>query len=316
MTDPWERFLLEEKPMDIPKRKLGRTGVDVSILGLGGEGILRTFGREREACELINRAVDLGINYFDCARAYSGSESYYGRTLKDRRSQVFLASKSHARDKDGAWAHLQETLRSMKTDHLDLWQIHDVRTEDDVARIFGVNGCIEAFRMAREKGLARFIGVTSHEDASLLRGCIELFDFDTVLVPVNPCDSVHGNFITELIPAAEEKGIGVIGMKVYFKGRAAKLPKHRTTEPFFRFALSHNIATAVVGCDSAAQLEENFRYAASFVEMTDAEAAELVSRVIPHAGSRLNYKPHPPPGGVWRLVRRLGGRALRSVLRR
>src|SRR5512136_800947 len=113
-----------------PKRPLGKTGEQVTILGLGGEGLLRTYEREQEAVPLIQRAIDLGMTYFESARAYAGSESYYGMALKERRRDIFLASKSHARDKRGVLAHLHETLRNMQTDHLDLWQVHDVRTED------------------------------------------------------------------------------------------------------------------------------------------------------------------------------------------
>src|SRR5512147_3252210 len=143
--------------MTIPKRRLGKTGIDVTILGLGGEGVLRTYGREREADALINRALDLGINYCESARVYSGSESYYGKALRERRKDVFLTSKSHARDKRGALAHLRETLRNMGTDHLDLWQVHDIRTTEDVESIFGKGGAIEAFVEAKQKGMTRFI---------------------------------------------------------------------------------------------------------------------------------------------------------------
>ena len=130
--------------MGIKKRRLGKTGIDVTILGLGGEGILRSYGHEKEAYQLINRAIDIGINYFESARAYSGSEAYYGLALKERRKEIFLTSKSHARDKRGARQHLQETLRDMKTDHLDLWQIHDVRTGEEANEIFGPHGVLEA----------------------------------------------------------------------------------------------------------------------------------------------------------------------------
>ena len=142
--------------MEIPKRKLGKTGVDVTILGLGGEGILRTYGFEKQAYGLINTAIDLGINYFESARAYSGSESYYGKTLAERRKDIFLTSKSHARDKRGALDHLEQTLRNMQTDHLDLWQVHDVRTDEDVEEIFSPGGAIDAFVEARQKGMVRF----------------------------------------------------------------------------------------------------------------------------------------------------------------
>src|SRR4030043_148974 len=171
--------------MGIPSRILGRTGVKVTSIGLGGEGILRTFNHDRDAYALINRAIDLGINYFESARAYAGSESYYGRSLKERRKDIFLTSKSHARDKRGALAHLHETLKNMHTDHLDLWQVHDMRTEEEIRQVFSPGGAIEAFSEAKEKGLTRFIGVTGHHDPSIVRKCIELVDFDTVLMPVN-----------------------------------------------------------------------------------------------------------------------------------
>jgi aryl-alcohol dehydrogenase-like predicted oxidoreductase len=111
----------------IPVRTLGKTNIKVTILGLGGEGVLRTFGYDRESYTLINRAIDLGINYLESARAYSGSEAYYGRALKERRKDIFLASKSPARNKKEALLHLNETLRNMRTEYLDLWQVHDVR---------------------------------------------------------------------------------------------------------------------------------------------------------------------------------------------
>ena len=277
--------------MDIPKRKLGKTGVDVTILGLGGEGVLRTYGYEREAYDLINRAIDLGINYFESARAYSGSESYYGRSLRERRKEIFLTSKSHARNKKGALLHLQETLRNMKTDHLDLWQVHDVRTEEEVEEIFGPNGALEAFVEAKDKGLVRFIGVTGHHDPLITKRCLQRFDFDTVLIPVNPAEPAYKSYLTEVIPSAKKKGMGIVGMKVYFRGFADKLPWFETMEPFFRFALSQPITTAVIGCDDVEQLEENVKLAGSFSPMTEKETQELIRNVSPYARELMYYKP-------------------------
>lgn len=277
--------------MELPKRKLGGTGVDVTILGLGGEGVLRTFGHEKEAYALINRAIDLGVGYFESARAYSGSESYYGLALSERRKDIFLTSKSHARDKQGAMAHLQESLKNMKTDYLDLWQVHDVRTDEDVREIFGPGGAIEAFIEAKGKGMTRFIGVTGHHDPSITRQCIETFDFDTVLVPVNPAEPVYKSFIDEILPLANERHMGIIAMKVYFRGFAAKIPGFTSMEPFFRFALSHPITTAVIGCDDLRQLEENVEFARSFSPMPDEEIRDLEDVVAPHARQLMYYKP-------------------------
>jgi len=281
----------ENRDMDIERRKLGKTGVEVTILGLGGEGILRTFGHDREAYALINRAIDLGISYFESARAYSGSESYYGSALSERRKEIFLTSKSHARDKKGALSHLYQTLNNMKTDHLDLWQVHDVRTEADVREIFGPSGAIEAFVEAKDKGMTRFIGVTGHHDPSITRLCIEKFDFDTVLLPVNPAEPAYKSFIDEILPLANERQMGIIAMKVYFRGLAARIPGFTGMEPFFRFALSHPVTTAVIGCDDISQFEENAGFAASFMPMPAEEMRKLEAFVARHARQLMYYKP-------------------------
>jgi predicted aldo/keto reductase-like oxidoreductase len=275
----------------IPRRMLGMTGEDVAIIGLGGEGILRTYGYEKEAYSLINRALDLGITYCESARAYSGSEAYYGKALRERRKEIFLASKSHARDHKGALLHLQETLKLMKTDHLDLWQIHDVRSSEEVEEIFGPDGALKAFVDAKKNGLARFIGVTGHHDPEVIRQCIERFDFDTVLLPVNPAEPAYKCFIEGVIPTAGGKGMGVIGMKVYFRGFAGKIPGVTTLEPFFRFAVSQPVTAVVIGCDDLRQLEENVSFATSFSPMTEREMEELVDFLSPVARKLMYYKP-------------------------
>jgi predicted aldo/keto reductase-like oxidoreductase len=277
--------------MGIPLRTLGKTGGEVTVLGLGGEGLLRTFGHDREADALINRAIDIGINYFESARAYSGSESYYGRALGQRRKQIFLTSKSHARDKAGALSHLNETLRNMKTDYLDLWQVHDVRTESEIKEIFGPGGAIEAFAEAKKKGLTRLIGVTGHHNPAILKKCVGMFDFDTVLLPVNPAEPHYQSFIGEVIPVAQQKGMGIIGMKVYFRSVAAQLPWYDTMETFLHFALTQPVTTTVIGCDSIAQLEENVSFAKRFRPMSEGQMKSLVEKIRPYARQLMYYKP-------------------------
>jgi aryl-alcohol dehydrogenase-like predicted oxidoreductase len=276
--------------MEIPKRKLGKTGVEVTMLGLGGEGILRTYGHEKEAYSLINRALDLDINYFESARAYSGSEAYYGKALKERRKDIFLTSKSHARDKQGALTHLKDTLRNMKTDHLDLWQVHDVRTENDIDEIFEPGGALQAFVEAKEKGLTRFIGVTGHHNPDIVIKCIEVFDFDTVLLPVNPAEPFYKSFLDKVIPIARKKQMGIIGMKVYLRGLAAELPWSDTPEPFLHFALSQPVTTVVIGCDSIEQLEENVTFAARFKPMPEKQMKTLMEKIKPFARQLMYYK--------------------------
>jgi aryl-alcohol dehydrogenase-like predicted oxidoreductase len=277
--------------MTIPVRRLGNTGVEVTVLGLGGEGILRTYGREKEAGRLINRALDLGITYCESARAYSDSESYYGKALRTRRQDVFLASKSHERSRRGALAHLHETLTNMGIDHLDLWQVHDVREDSEVEEIFSLGGAIEAFVEAKEQGLTRFIGVTGHHDPAVTRRCIEWFDFDTVLMPVNPAEPAHRSFLEAVLPVARQKNMGIIGMKTYLRGFASHVPWYTSMEPFFRFALSQPVSTIVIGCDDLSQLEENAAFARSYEPMTMTEQEKLVRDVAPFARQLLYYKP-------------------------
>ena len=270
----------------IPKRRLGRTNVEVSILGLGGEGVLRTVGRELEADTLINTAIDLGINYMESARAYAGSEAYYGLALRERRPQVFLASKSHARDKKGASAHLEESLRNMKTDYLDLWMIHDVRTEDDMSEIFGPGGALEAFVEARSKGLVKYIGVTGHHDPVIIRKCLEAFDFDTVLVPVNPAEPFYKCFLDEVVPVASAKDTAIMGMKVYMRGQL-QAPKRL----LLSYALTQPISVAVVGCDNIEQMTENAEAASTFQPMRFKEIQRFGQMIEPYARQLMYYKP-------------------------
>src|SRR5688500_2677269 len=146
----------------LPRRTLGRTGAEVTLFGLGGEGVLRTHGRAAEAVRVIGRALDQGVNYFDTAPAYDSSRDYLGAALGERRRDIFLASKTHDRTRDGSLRLLDDSLRRLRTDHLDLWQLHDLRTADDLRRIFGKGGALEALVQARDEGRVRHLGLTGH----------------------------------------------------------------------------------------------------------------------------------------------------------
>jgi predicted aldo/keto reductase-like oxidoreductase len=280
-------------PMEMERRQLGKTGTSVGIVGLGGEGILNTVGFENNPYvspyELINQAIDLGINFLDTARAYSGSEAYYGGALKDRRKGIFLASKSKARDKKGALLDLDETLKNLRTDYLDLWQIHDVRTETTIEEIFGPQGALEAFIEAKQKGRVRFVGVTGHHDPSILKKCLEMYDFDTVMLPINPAEPSHGSFV-DIVPFACERGVGIIGMKIYLRGLAERMPWYKSMEPFFRFALSQPISTAVIGYGPLHHLAKNVGFAESFAPMSHEEKQKLINDVAPYAQWLTFYK--------------------------
>lgn len=275
--------------MSLPKRILGKTGVEVTCLGLGGEGVLRTYGREREAQEVIARALDLGINYFESARAYSGSEAYYGKALGARRREIFLTSKSHDRTAAGARRHLETTLDNMRTDWLDLWQVHDLRSEEDLKEIFGPGGAIEAFDRAKREGLVRFVGVTGHEDPAVLRKAFDLYDFDTVLLPVNPAETFHLSFIDSVIPEARRRNLGIIGMKVLCRGLGLRVPGCGSELPWVRYALAQEVSTVVIGCDAPGQVARNVA-AATAAPMSQVERREMENAVARYARDLMYYK--------------------------
>ena len=279
-----------EKSDLLPQRILGNTGEEISILGLGGEGVLRTFERGKEAVPLIQRALELGITYFESARAYGGSEFYYGRALRERRKEVFLASKSQDRTRDGALRHLEETLKNLRTDYLDLWMIHDVRTARDLDQIFGSNGAIKAFEGAQRNRLIRFIGVSGHRNPAILARILQLFSFDVVLMPVNAAEPHYWSFFTDAMRIAQEKGMGVLGMKTLSRGVCPKLLGEEGVEDFLRFAMSQPIAAAVVGCDTMEQLEMNVRIARAFEPMSERDQELLTMKVTSYARELMYYK--------------------------
>lgn len=274
----------------LPKRALGKAGVEISILGLGGEGILRTYHEEERAVALIQHALDLGITYFESARAYSGSESYYGHALRERRREIFLASKSHERSGEGALKHLETTLQQMKTDLLDLWMIHDVRTQREIDQIFSPKGAIKAFEGAKRNKLVRFIGISGHKNPTVLSRALDLFSFDVVLIPVNPAEPHYSSFLAEVLPKALNKGMGVLGMKTLSRGISLRIFGEESVEMFLRFALTQPISAAVVGCDTIDQLETNVRIARSFQTMEEKERSVLINRVKPYAREMMYYK--------------------------
>lgn len=274
----------------IPKRLLGKTGDVVSILGLGGEGLLRTYGKAKEASSLIHRAIDLGMTYFESARAYAGSESYYGIALGERRKEIFLASKSHERTSDGALSHLEATLRNMRTDSLDLWMVHDVRTIKDIDQIFGPQGAIKAFESARRNRLIKWIGISGHRNPTILSRAIDLFPFDTVLIPINPAEPHYWPFTEEVLPKAQAKGMGILGMKSLSRGVSIKIFGPDSSENFLRFALSQPVSSIVIGCDSIEQLEINAKVAQTFRPMTQRDQNILLEKTRPYARELMYYK--------------------------
>ncbi len=212
-------------PATMPERVLGRTGVRVPIFGLGGAGQtpLSWDGAERDALAIIQRALELGIRYFDTAASYGPSEDYLGKVLPPHRQQIFLTSKTAARDRDGAWRELERSLKRLQTNYLDLWQLHHVSFLPELDTIFGKNGAIYALEEAISQKLVRFAGITGHHDPTVIAQGLHRYPFHTTLIPVNAADKHHPHpFIPTVIPVAQQQNVGVIAMKVPAYGRLFK----------------------------------------------------------------------------------------------
>lgn len=271
-------------------RRLGRTGADVLPVSLGGEGILRTTGRAKEAVPVILEALRLGVRYCDTAPAYQQSQDYYGEAFRvagaAARAGVFLASKTHERRRDRALRLLDDSLRRLGTEWLDLWQMHDLRDHDELDDMFGKGGAIEAALEAKADGRIRFIGLTGHHDPDVLLEAMRRFDFDNVLVAINPADPRRMPFVPSVVADARRRGMGVVGMKVLAAGR---LVGAATPAELIHYAAS--IAdTVIIGCSSIAEVRENLAAAAAFVAATPAERGALETRIAPRASLYDTFK--------------------------
>jgi aryl-alcohol dehydrogenase-like predicted oxidoreductase len=271
----------------------GKTGQKVTRVGLGGEGILRTFGEVEGAQAVIWEAVRKGITYFDSARVYAGSEGYYGSIWSEHpeaRARIFQASKSASRDREGALADLDQTLSAMGTEALDLWQIHDVRTEEELETIAGQGGALEAFLEAKAAGKTRFIGVTGHHDPEILTTAVREWPVDSVMMPVNPVEGALGGFLDLTLPAAKERAVAIIGMKILGASYYI-LPKLKITpELLIRYALSQEITVAIVGCSTPQHVQTLVEAEQDFEPLTAHLQEDLVNRIRPYTKQLAYYR--------------------------
>jgi aryl-alcohol dehydrogenase-like predicted oxidoreductase len=265
----------------------------VTTVGLGGEGILRTTDRMPHARKVILEALDRGITYFDSAPAYSDSEIYLGKVWQEKpaaRQNIFQTSKSTKRDKAGALAELEKSLRRLHTDYLDLWQIHDLRTKRDFEVIAGPGGALEAFIDAKKAGKVRNIGVTGHFDPNILAKAVREWPVDSVMLPVNPVEELIGGFLTLTMAEAQIKDIAVIGMKVLGASHYI-LPKYNiTAELLIRYAGSHNITVAIVGCTSPDEVQTLAAAGMSKRTITSSEKERMLDVFKPYQHKLAFYR--------------------------
>jgi uncharacterized protein len=268
----------------IPTRVLGRTGQRVSILGLGGWHI-RAIKDDAEAIRVMHTAIDEGINFFDTAWDYwdGAAEEIMGKALAmdARRGKVFLMSKNCERDYRGSMKCLEDSLRRLRTDHLDLWQFHELVYDNDPDWIFEKGG-IKAALEARKAGKVRFLGFTGHKDPRIhLKMISKPHAWDTAQMPINIMDAQYRSFQGEVIPACLKKNIGVIGMKGlaggHFEGRLVATAG-LTVDECYRYCLSQPVSTQVVGVTSMEQLRHNIAIARNFKPMNAAEKKTLLDR--------------------------------------
>lgn len=295
----------------MPTRNLGRTGYRVGIFSLGGQAAIEQPNNHAIAVPIIERALDLGVNYIDTAAMYGGdrrwSQRYVGEVMKHRRSQAYLASKTHDRTRDGSLRLLEESLRLLNTDHLDAWQLHHIDSQSDVDRIFSKGGAIDALQQAKEQKMVRFLGVTGHSDPDVLIQCLERFPFDQILLALNAADRHHLSFMARLLPLAVEKQVGIVGMKIPARGRIlaswkpdpshsspwegkATGPGTLTMKEALYYVLSLPVSTVIIGCDNIVQIEENVQLARDFTPLSERQLASLSEKAQPVARQALFFR--------------------------
>ncbi len=300
----------------MPTRNLGRTGHMVGIFSLGGQGALERANNEAVAVPIIERALDLGVNYCDTSSIYGGpdrwSEQYFGKVLKTRRAETFIATKTKERTRDASMRMIEKSLQLLNTDHVDLWQLHDIGTLDDVNQCFAKGGAMEALLECKQQGIVKYLGITGHHRPESLIECIHRYQFDTVLMALNAADPHYHAFSDVLLPLAVEKQMGIIGMKVPARGRILtsweppSLEKQQhswegqaviSTKPgtlnmreAMYWTLSQPVSTVIIGCDTVSQLEENVNIARDFTPLTSKQQAELTARTEPIQKQAMFFK--------------------------
>ncbi|MGA7158166.1 MAG: aldo/keto reductase [Acidobacteriaceae bacterium] len=299
----------------MPTRNLGKTGYKVGIFSLGGQAALEKPNNFDVAVPIIERALDLGVNYLDTSSIYGGperwSEQYYGRVMPSRRSEAFLATKTKERTREGSLRMIEKSLKLLNTDHVDLWQLHDVGLPADVDAIFAKGGAMEALIEMHDQKVVRFLGVTGHYRPDALMDAIHRYPFDTILMALNAADSHIYSFQDALLPLAVEKQMGVIGMKVPARGRLlsnwtppsleqqehswegsaiATRPGVINMREAMYFTLTHPVSTVIIGCDSVAQLEENVQLASNFTPLSTTQMASIDELAGPVAKQSLFFR--------------------------
>ena len=263
-----------------PRRPMGKTGLQVSILGMGGFH-LGTVPTQKEVTEMAAKALDHGINFFDNAWEYHKgvSEERVGIALKGKRDQAIVMTKvcTHGRKKDLAMQMLEQSLTRLQTDHLDVWQVHEVIYYNDPELAYDVDGVLEALTKAKQQGKVRFVGFTGHKNPSIHLDMLNRgFQFDTVQMPINPFDPSYRSFEREVLPVAVAKGMAVFSMKSM--GGSGEMIVHGALTPSeaLSYAMSvPGVSTTISGMDSMGVLDQNLQILRNFQPLNEKRLADL-----------------------------------------
>ncbi|MFY9233616.1 MAG: aldo/keto reductase [Fimbriimonadaceae bacterium] len=260
----------------MPTRALGKTGWKASIYALGSAEIPAS----EEAVRAIEKLIEGGVNYLDTAPSYQGtrSERVLGEVLRKHRAKVFLATKTLARDADGAYAEIKQSLQRLQTKQIDLLQIHSINVQQELDRVLGKGGAIEGLEKAKKEGLIRFIGITGHTRPEVLLDALNRYPFDSILVPISPLDKHVSDFATEVIPKANKLGISIAGMKA-LKGIERAKGDDFDPGKFLRYAWSLPISTLTIGLRRESEVAGNLASALAFKKMTLGEMREIEASV-------------------------------------
>lgn len=261
------------------RRPFGNTGETFPILGFGAQRIVDEHAcSEDEALRMVNYALDHGIRYFDTAWIYSfgQSEERLGKVARDRRKDMWIATKVWSRERDEARRQLEESLKRLQTDHVDEWRMHNVWSMEELDRVMAPGGALEAAVQAKDEGLVRYISISGHTDPRVQIEALERFPFDSVLCATSVLDHFIFSFAEEFLPIARAKGVAVIGMKIMGLGALRHIHDRA-----LRYAFGLPISLAVVGMETMQQLKANLKVAESYQPLSDEERLELFRDVLP-----------------------------------
>jgi aryl-alcohol dehydrogenase-like predicted oxidoreductase len=283
---------MSQPQQQVPRRPMGRTGLEVSKLGLGGYH-LGTIQDQQLIDRIVGEAIDAGVNFFDNAWEYHDgrSEEVAGQALRGKRDQVIVMTKvcTHGRDQNVAMRQLEDSLRRLQTDHLDVWQIHEVVYWNDPDLIFAPNGAIEALAKAKQQGKVRFVGFTGHKDPRIhLKMLSHNFPFDTVQMPLNCFDATFRSFEQNVLPELNRRGIAPLGMKSF--GGSGEMLRHGDVSPSeaLGYAMSLPVAVTISGVDTLEVLHQNLEIARGFQPLSAASMESLRQRCRPPAADGHN----------------------------